>query len=235
LNDNDSESYNGSQPQNNNHRNQRSVYFDPYNNNFDRDSDEDFIVESSPDRNNNRRTLRRIGEPVQRMEERKQPSELQNQARQRRSRQRNRLRNDDSNDEPEDSVVDDVVENEESEVSDESLVDYSNTKKPVVRNHNFASSRIQEESESEEIAQEKSVTAKSEKNSYPHMFSTSRVVLEEEEKGESIGKTFSNLMSSGNNENYIFEQQLKEDGYRIDTEEALQKKDEDKSLFSCAL
>jgi hypothetical protein len=156
---NDNSDYSDVSPRNNG-RNRRSMYYDPHNDNFDRESDEDFIVDSSPERVGTRRTLRRLDQSedinMQARSRRRNLNE-QREARNRRFRQRNRVRNEDSEDDPEDYVFDEVQSEESKE--EYHLANRSNRNKnpsQQEKDHKYSSQNsddynipIEEESEEE--------------------------------------------------------------------------------------
>lgn len=246
-NDRDNSSYTSSPRR----RNRQSMYYDPNNDNFDHESDEDFIMDASPERTGTRRTIRRqgynTGDATMGNEERKERSNQRNrfiqranaqrEERERRRRARNRRREiDDSNDDPDDYVVDDVVEEESEDSEDSLLQETSIKKKAVIRNHNFYSSRMEEdkdESDDEEIIPQKVVPPK--KNQFTGIFSDRKVIVEEEKENYGSFKSFGHFLSRNNNETYTDEKTRTRDGYAIDVEEALNLRKEDKSQLDCAL
>lgn len=170
-------------------------------------------------------------------EESKDNSRAQRADRNRRLRERNRRRLDfDSEEEPDDYIIDDVIEQEESEISEDSLMRDVSKKKAVIRNHNFYSNRVQEDDvTSEEVSPERKATSKSKSNQYAGMFSSNRVIVEEEKEKVGAIKSFSTFLSRNNTENYVFERKLTSDGYHIDVDEAVEMRDQDKTVLDCAL
>jgi hypothetical protein len=183
------------------------MYYDPHNDQFDRESDEDFIVHSSSGFNGVRRTVRRtddrdnnrgnnrgnnrdnihdnIRENVHdnsRREERKHERYRQRDERRKRVRERNRRRHDDSVDDPEDYVIEEYEDHEISEGSEDSLLNDTTSKKAVVRNHNFYSSRMNDDEGDLEdpIVDRPRSMSKPSITKYLGPLSSSRIIVEEE-------------------------------------------------------
>lgn len=191
-------------------------------------------MDSNPDRVGTRRTVRRQPYNTD------MPATSQRNDRERRRRERNRRRGDeDSNDDPYDYVMDSVVENEESEVASEDsyVEELINKKKPVVRNHNFASSRIEEAKDETSNEDEDLLRPPKPKtnNQYKGIFMSNRIVAEEDKDSMGNFKSFSHFLSHTNDENYDTTPNSTSSGYRIDIEDAIKLKKEDKSQFDCAL
>lgn len=213
------------------------MYYDPNNDQFDRESDEDFIVDSSPGFGAVRRTVRRTdNREDNKREERKNERHRQRNERRNRVKERNRRRNDDSVDDPEDYVIEDEGDHDISEDSEDSLLrDAATNKKPVVRNHNFYSSRLNDdEEESEEIIEERPRSmSKPNAIKYSGPLSSNRVIVEEE-KDTSL-KSAGQYFSRNSKEEYKFEKRSTDDGYYIDSNEAIKMQNEDKSLLDCGI
>lgn len=225
-------------------RNRRSMYYDPYNANFDRESDEDFIVDSSPEnRRTTRRTIRR--QPYyQDRNERNEEEKKTHQSNERQMRRLNRRRlrgevdynennsNSDQNEEEEDYRINDIAEegHGSEEEDEEEFTSEIETKRTPVRNHNFYSNRVGNDESEEEIVFEKKNENSRKLSVNQNTSLEERIVVVEETKTVGI-PGFSSLLHKNNDEDFKFEMQLDEDGYKIDIEEALKYKDQDKSML----
>jgi hypothetical protein len=236
------------------------MYYDPHNDQFDRESDEDFIVHSSSGFNGVRRTVRRtddrdnnrgnnrgnnrdnihdnIRENVHdnsRREERKHERYRQRDERRKRVRERNRRRHDDSVDDPEDYVIEEYEDHEISEDSEDSLLNDTTSKKAVVRNHNFYSSRMNDDEGDLEdpIVDRPRSMSKPSITKYLGPLSSSRIIVEEEK--ESGLKSIGHYLSRNTDEYYNHENKLVSDGFHIDTKEAIKMQNEDKTSLDCGI
>lgn len=224
-----------------NGRNRRSMYYDPHNDEFDRESDEDFIVDSFPENVGTRRTVRRLDRSRDvDMHDRNRNANEQREARNRRFLQRNRVRNSYVEDSDSEDYVLGVVENEESEEefnisNGEEDKEYEH-KKPVNRNgvldRRGRGSIVESDSDDEMI--DVQLTNKPNSDECNPMLGLTKITVEDEGT-EMPWRSYSHFLCMHSSEDFEFKNEMKGDGYRIDKEAALAMKNEDKSSLNCAL
>jgi len=209
-------------------RRDRPVYYDPNNDEFDRESDEDFIVSLENRGGSVRRRLRRTNDPPRVEVLRNRDGRRQREERKQRIQNRNRVRGEDESEE-EDSIVRDMEEHEEFEISD----DYVSRE---IGGHISNDDRMSGESSmfpgeiSNEIEEEKERFGVEKGGNQVALLSGNRVIIEENQE-EGVLKAVGLYTSLNNNENFKFPRTLTKNCYQIDAEEAQIMRNEDKSLL----
>ncbi|CAI2386780.1 unnamed protein product [Moneuplotes crassus] len=213
----------------------RPVYYDRHNDEFDRESDEDFIVDLENRSNGVRRMPRRTDNPPQPQQPQRQNEGIrQRQERERRRRERNRRRGDDDNSDEDEFIIQDMVENEESEASiDFVMRDEESSVNHTRPNPLYASRSPINESESEEEVIENGVLEKHESCKVV-LPSSDWIIPNDAIDGDQI-MPVGHYLSINCNEDYQFEQKMEGKGYKIDIEEAQRMIKRDKSNLDCAL
>ena len=219
----------------------RPLYYDPHNDEFDRDSDEDFIVDLHSGEGVRRRLRRTNDNPPAHEnhnanEENKNSERRQRYERNRRIRDRNRRRGEEDDDESEDMedyAIQDLIEDEESE--EDSIMKLEGSSR-ITRNRNNDNSS-HDPPFPDEISEERKDEAESisSTKSTPLVIPSSSRIISEDDKDEDLIKPTGFYVSQNNEENYQLENSEMKDGYQIDIEEAIKMKDEDKSALDCGL
>lgn len=221
------------------------MYHDPYNDNFDRESDEDFVLDSSPENARaTRRTIRRQSYNNNNRRNQEEQKVSQTNARTLRRLNRNRRRNNSSDNEdykdehsredPNDFKLDDESEehaDSDDDYSEEYVSEKRSKNKNPKRNHNFYSSPNKLDESEEEMIMQSNLRSDSKTCPNNSLFGCKRVIVEEV-KNRQIS-IYSNFIHQNNSEDYKFESELTTDDYRIDVEEALKMNNTDKSQLDC--